>query len=53
MTKMNRHKAELQVSLSKNHGKLNSSFSGYFKSEISIRNEELKKKKITKLKKIE
>ena len=53
MMKMNRNRTELQTTMYKNHGKLNSSFSGYLQSEMSLTRDELKKKKITKFKKVE
>ena len=53
MLKMNRNRADLQATMYKNHGKLNSSFSGYLQSEMSLARDELRKKKITKFKKVE
>lgn len=41
----------MRTTIYRNHSKLNSSFSGYFQSEIGLNKEELMKKKITKLKK--
>jgi hypothetical protein len=43
----------LQATLYKNHNKLNVSFSDYFHSEMSVSKDLLRKKKITKLKKVE
>lgn len=53
MAKMSRNRADLQKTMYKNHGKLNSSFSGYLQSEMGLAKDELRKKKITKLKKVE
>ncbi len=53
MSKMNRSKKLMEDTMYKNHSKLNSSFSGYFRNEINLVRDELKKKKITKLKKAE
>ena len=52
MLKMNRNRTDLQATMYKNHSKLNSSFSGYLKNEMSLARDELKKKKITKFKKV-
>ena len=53
MLKMNRNKTDLKATIYKNHGKLNSSFSGYLQCEMSLLKDELRKKKITKFKKVE
>ena len=53
MLKMNRNRTDLQATMYKNHGKLNSSFSGYLQSQMSLARDEMKKKKITKFKKVE
>lgn len=50
---MRTSKAEMEVTMYRNHSKLNSSFSGYFQSEVELAKEEFMKKKITKLKKAE
>ena len=36
MAKMNQNKSEIEATLYKTHGKMNSSFSGYLQSEMSL-----------------
>lgn len=45
-------KRDYESIIYRNHGKLNSSFSEYFQSEINMGRDVLTKKKVTKLKKI-
>ena len=49
---MHKNKTDLQLTMCKNHGKLNASFSGYLQSEMGLARDELRKKKITKKKKV-
>lgn len=51
--KMYSSRTELQLTMYRNHDKLNASFSGYLQSEMTLTQDELKKKKITKFKKAE
>jgi hypothetical protein len=50
---MQTSKIELEATLTKNHYKLNSSFSEYFRNEIHAGRDMQLQKKVTKLKKIE
>ena len=51
--KINNSRNELNDMMSRNHQKLNSSFSLYLENEVSLGQDDLRKKKITKLKKVE
>jgi hypothetical protein len=53
MTKMHEQRCDLELAMYKNHGKLNSSFSGYLHGEMTLLRDELQKKKIKKFKKVE
>lgn len=53
MVKLNHNKHELELTLAKNHFKLNSSFSDYFRSDINASRDFHLQRKVTKLKKIE
>ena len=51
--RMNCQRAQLEDYMRSSHTKLNQSFSGYFMKEVEVREQELKRKKVTKKKKVE